>query len=688
MANATNIRVADYRDGAVYHAFTALSSDAWTAIAGYGYNSQNWVTAIKFQVAAPASSVTFAWYAWNSEGGFRDLKYKITEGESSSYINATSSTAGDGTFTAESGQYSQTTFTASKSLKANTDYVLYIWTNRSTSYNSFTSIRVWNASTYPLTVTYTAAASYKLTLSVGSNVTASVTLNSSPFGRSGSVANNGTIYAGEVLLLTYSVTSGYAIATHTLNGSTVNSGATHTVAGAVTIVLTAAASLSAISTGNGTFGTAQTITVTRHNSAYTHTITASCAGQSQTIATKSSSTSISWNPAVSIMNSITNAMSASCTLTCTTYNGNTSLGSTTIAVTLSLPTSGTYSVTPTPSVTITDQTGYATTYGGFIQGYSKASVNVTDGLKYSATTASRSTTANGTTYTASHFVTGILTQSGTNTFTATVKDSRGQTGAGSSFINVLAYTAPSISSFGVHRTDSSGTADDSGAYFVASYSVAITALNNNNTRSLTMRYKKASASTWTEVTITLSAYTQSGNTTPVAIDTGASYDVQLVLTDAFATTTKSTKLSTIPVTLDFNDAGTGIGVGKVSEVAGLFDVAWSGRFRNTIRIDGELTLAQRSAAAAATLTGGGSLSNADLDADTLFTGIYWCRSANSVTNIPNNYGNGFLIAISNNATDSTGVQFFVPFSNSTIPRLYVRLYINSQWYPWKYATLT
>lgn len=582
MANATNIRVADYRDGTVYHAFAALSSDAWTAIAGYGYNSQNWVTAIKFQVAAPASYVTFAWYAWNSEGGFRDLKYKITEGESSSYINATSSTAGDGTFTAESGQYSQTTFTATKSLKANTDYVLYIWTARSTSYNSFTSIRVWNASTYPLTVTYSAAASYKLTLSVGSNVTASVTLYSSPFGRSGSVANNGTIYAGEVLRLTYSVSSGYAIATHTLNGSTVNSGATHTVAANVTIVLTAAASLSTISTGNGTFGTAQTIAVTRYNSAYTHTIYATCAGQNQTIVTRSSSTSISWTPAVSIMNSITNAMSASCVVTINTYNGDTYLGATQITVTLSLPTSGTYSVTPTPGVAITDQTGYASIYGGFVQGYSKASVNVSDGLKYSATTASRSTTANGTTYTASHFVTGVLTTSGTNTFTATVKDSRGQTGTGSSFINVLAYTPPAIISFGVHRTDSSGTADDSGDHFVASYSVAITALNNHNTRSLTMRYKKASASTWTEVPVTLSAYTQSGNTSPVAITEGDSYDVQLVLTDAFSSTTKSTKLSTIPVTLDFNATGTAAAFGKVSETDKTLDVEWDLKVKGTV----------------------------------------------------------------------------------------------------------
>ena len=67
MANATSISVADYRDGNVYHAFSALDGSAWTAVAGYGYNAQNWVTAIKFRVTSPATSVSFAWFMWISE---------------------------------------------------------------------------------------------------------------------------------------------------------------------------------------------------------------------------------------------------------------------------------------------------------------------------------------------------------------------------------------------------------------------------------------------------------------------------------------------------------------------------------------------------------------------------------------------------------------------------------------------
>lgn len=490
------------------------------------------------------------------------MKYKITEGESSTYINATSSTAGDGTFTAVAGQYERTTLTVTKNLKANTDYVLYIWTARTTAYDSYTSLRVWNASTYPLTVTYTAAASYKLSLSVGSNVSGTVTLNSSPFGRSGTVANNGTIYAGEVLRLTYSVSTGYAIDTHTLNGSTVNSGATHTVAAAVSIILTAKASLSTISTGNGTFGTAQTIAVTRYNSSYTHTIKATCAGSTQTIVTKSSLLSISWTPANSMMNGIPNATSAACVLTIETYNGNTLIGSTSITVTLSVPAG----VKPAPSLSVSDSMGYASTYGGYVQGKSKAAVAVTDGNQYSATTASRSTTANGVTYSAASFITGALTASGSNSISTTVKDSRGRTGTASTSITVLAYAAPAISAFGVHRCDSDGTANDEGNYFKVTYAAAVTALNNHNSKVLQFRYRQVGGAWGAWQTLTMSSYSQSGSSSAIDITTGvqngASYDVEISLQDDFSTITRSTTLSTMPVTMDFNEYGDAVGFGK------------------------------------------------------------------------------------------------------------------------------
>jgi len=405
-----------------------------------------------------------------------------------------------------------------------------------------------------------------LSLTAGTGVTASVT-------RSGTALSNGAaLYYGDALTVAWTLASGYMLSSATLNGSAISSGATHTVTGNVTISISATYAVSSIATGNGTFGAAQTITVTRHNSGYTHTIVASCAGRTQTVATKSSSLSISWTPDPAIMAYITGAMSASCTLTCTTYSGDTALGSTSITVTLSLPTSGAYSVLPTPSLAVTDAMGYAATYGGYVQGQSRLAVTVTDGLKYGASAASRSTTAAGGTYTAPSFTTGVIGSSGA--VSTTVRDSRGQTGTASTTVTVLPYTAPALVSVGVHRCDSTGTADDNGSYFYADYSVAITALNNLNSKSLTIRYRRTGGA-WTSISVPLSAYTQSGTTAPVLIDTDYTYTVEFTLADDFLTISQTMQLSTTPAVMNFRAGGTGVAFGKAAEYDGTLEVAWN-----------------------------------------------------------------------------------------------------------------
>lgn len=416
-----------------------------------------------------------------------------------------------------------------------------------------------------------------LSISAGTGSTVSVT-------RSGTVLSAGAnLWYGQSLVITFGASTGYTLNAHTVNGSTFTSGGTHTVTGNVAVVATATRSISTISTGNGTFGVAQTITVTRYISTAKHTIYATCAGQNQTIVTKGTALSVSWTPAVSIMNSITTAMSASCKLTINTYDANDNyLGASSITITLALPTSGTYSVKPTPTITDSDANGYYSTFGGYVARKSALSVAIQDGLKYSATMASRSTSANGVSSGASSFNAGTLTQN--TTISTTVKDSRGQTGTASKSISVLAYTSPSITTFSVRRTNASGTADDTGDYFTVSWAAAVTALNNRNTRSLTLRYKRVSASTWSSQTITMSAYSASGTTAAIAASGDYSWDVQLVLSDYFETVTKATKLSTAAVVESRYPDGKGVAFGKVAETNGLFDVKWNAKVRGVLAI--------------------------------------------------------------------------------------------------------
>ena len=77
-------------------------------------------------------------------------------------------------------------------------------------------------------------------------------------------------------------------------------------------------------------GTNTTITITRDVKTYTHTITYKFGNATGTIATKTTNTSIVWSPSASTLYAqIPNTVSGYGTITCETFNGNTSLGTTT-----------------------------------------------------------------------------------------------------------------------------------------------------------------------------------------------------------------------------------------------------------------------------------------------------------------------------------------------------------------------
>ena len=76
------------------------------------------------------------------------------------------------------------------------------------------------------------------------------------------------------------------------------------------------------------------------------------------IATKTSNTSIGWTIPSSFYAKIPNSTTGTVTLTCTTYSGNTNIGSKTTTFTVSVPTSGTNSCKPViESASVVDDSG-------------------------------------------------------------------------------------------------------------------------------------------------------------------------------------------------------------------------------------------------------------------------------------------------------------------------------------------
>lgn len=337
-----------------------------------------------------------------------------------------------------------------------------------------------------------------------------------------------------------------------------------TVAASATKTLTTIPRKSTLSVGNGTLGTSQTLTVTRQTTSFTHTITYTCGSASGTICSKSTSTSISFTPPLSLASQNTTGTSVSIKYTITTYNGSTSVGSNSYTKTCSIPSS----VKPSCKVTVTDSTGKKDTFGAFVQGVSKFAVTITPTISYGSAIASYSATANGSTYTSASFTTGVLKSSGALSVSATVKDKRGRSGsATASNLTVLAYSKPTIRTFTAQRCNSDGTVNIRGSYIKVNFSATISSLNSKNQASYKLEYKVSSASTYTSVTLTeLSGVYNVNNADYIfKADTSSSYDVRLTATDSIGSTPQATTVSTSYKFMSWRKSGTGIAFGKIVE---------------------------------------------------------------------------------------------------------------------------
>lgn len=332
-----------------------------------------------------------------------------------------------------------------------------------------------------------------------------------------------------------------------------------------TVNLTTRPRVSTVSATDAYIGENVTITLSRYNSDFTHTVKVSCAGNTETLVTKSSTyPTLTWTPALATYAPlITNAMSATATVTCETYNGDTLVGQSTATCTLTLKAAD---VAPSVSLATADPTGNLTTYGKYVVSKSKITATSTPTLAYGASLVSTVISANGAQYNASPATTDFILSASNTTVSVTITDSRGQTATATATIQIYDYAAPQIISMAAHRCNSDGTDNNAGAYFKVAYSIVITALGNNNSKTLKVKYKKRSASTYTETSFTPTAYTETSATSAIAADTNATYDIVVELTDDFGTASVSLVLPTASTRMNWGAGENGgVAIGKVSE---------------------------------------------------------------------------------------------------------------------------
>lgn len=208
-------------------------------------------------------------------------------------------------------------------------------------------------SSYSGSITMSPNPVYTLSMSAGtgSNITVNRTACAGSGGTGNLSAGTKKLYHGDTLKITFTPSSNYAINAHTVNGSTFTSGNTHTVSGNVTVAATATPLKSVIGATDANIESNSTITVTRYNNSYTHSIKYTFGSATGNIVTKSTQTSISWTVPSEFYAQIPKSKTGTCTLTCETFNGNTSLGSSTCTITV---TASSAKCKPTVTATVAD----------------------------------------------------------------------------------------------------------------------------------------------------------------------------------------------------------------------------------------------------------------------------------------------------------------------------------------------
>ena len=405
----------------------------------------------------------------------------------------------------------------------------------------------------------------------------------------------------------------------------------------MTVTYTEAASVPTVSSSSVNLGSAVTISTNRLTTSATHTLTYAFGSTSGTIATGVGD-SVSWTPGLALAAQIPNATSGLCTITCKTFVSGTETGSSSVTLTLNVPSSVVPSISGVTTAEATS--GIAAQFGGYVRTRSKLSVAISASGSQGSTVSSYRTTLDNVTYTASSFTSNTLNTAGTLTLTVTVTDSRGRTATTSKSITVLDYSPPSLTAFRAERCNTDGSAAQmDGTRVRVSLAGSVSSVGSRNTISCAVYYKLSTASAWTQAT-TVSASNYAVSATNLLLsqtfDTLSSYDLKVRLTDYFYYVEQTVSIGTKQVLMDFYSGGNGIAFGKVAESAEKVEFGWPVVLSEPLGVDQGGTGATTASAACGklgavkksgdTMTGNLSISGY------LYPSVYLLPTYNSTTN--------------------------------------------------------
>lgn len=235
----------------------------------------------------------------------------------------------------------------------------------------------------------------------------------------------------------------------------------------------------------------------------------------------------------------------------------------------------------------------------YIQGLSKVKATLGFTTKYGTTIVASNITVNGNTY-SDPYESGFLTQGGTVSVKATVKDSRGYYGTNYEDIEVIPYEKPYIQAYSgessiiVARCDQSANFTDSGTYLKIKAKIVFSKVIINgvqkNYGNIKFRYRKEGGaySAWQTILNCKTDNSDEVITAPLlngALDIQSNYQVQIIASDDFY----DSALITIAVPSDAvymhrPAGGKSMGLGGYSSGDGKLDIYWNVMARGGISL--------------------------------------------------------------------------------------------------------
>lgn len=357
---------------------------------------------------------------------------------------------------------------------------------------------------------------------------------------------------------------------------------TVTASNSKTLTTIPRASATRLSASSVNMGSAVTVYTDRASSSFTHYFYYRIGSGSWNLVATGIGDSYTWTVPLSLASHVPSGTSLSVTVNIDTYSGSTKIGSTYNTLTCYVPSS----VVPSVSgISVVDTNGYESTFGGYVQGKSVPKITVNASASYSSISQYKVSFQGNNYISTSNVITlGAISKTGSSNITVTVTDARGRTASSEVTITSLAYSSPSVSAT-VIRCDADGTANDDGAYMKITCKATITALNDINSKSVVLAYKRKSEVSWTTAK-TWAAYSID-EAVIISADVNSSYDIKLTATDDFSGSNPAiftTEIGTTEAIIDFKSDGKGMAIGKASERYGL-EVEWNAQFNNDVNIN-------------------------------------------------------------------------------------------------------